>query len=120
MNEKESKSLFKRVLKELGVYGLYKSNYKELHIKYDTIFAKYDSKEFYTQVFDKYVSYNLSMCKYLDYAFEWIKTRQGPYFWNSIYGILLEIEKNSIEIDSEEFNSLKKEFLRKNYGKENI
>lgn len=120
MNEKESKSLFKRVLKELGVYGLYKSNYKELHIKYDTIFAKFNPKEFYTQVFGRYVSYNLSMCKYLDFAFEWEKTSQGSYYWNCIYGMLLEIEKNSIKIDSEEFNRLKKEFLMKNYGKESI
>jgi len=120
MNEKESKSLFKRVLKELGVYGLYKSTYNKMHYKYETIFTKYNSKEFYTQVFDKYKFYKLSMCKYLDFAFKWIETKQGPYFWNCIYGILLEIEKNSIKIDSEQFNSLKKEFLRKNYGKENI
>jgi hypothetical protein len=120
MNEKESKNLFKRVLKELGVYGLYKYTYEKMHYKYETIFTKYDSKEFYTQVFDKYVSYNLSMCKYLDFAFNWNGTEQGPYFWNSIYGILLEIEKNSIKIDSEEFNILKTDFLKKNYGKESI
>lgn len=120
MNEKESKRLFKRVLKELGVYGLYKSAYEKMHYKYETIFTKYDSKEFYTQVFGRYVSYNLSMCKYLDFAFEWCETTQGSYFWNSIYGILLEIEKNSIKIDSEEFNRLKTDFLKKNYGKENI
>lgn len=120
MNEKESKRLFKRVLKELGAYGLYKSTYKNMHDKYETIFTKYDSKEFYTQVFNKYNVYSLSMCKYLDFAFEWYTTNQGSYYWNSIYGILLEIEKNSIKIDSEEFNILKTDFLKKNYGKENI
>lgn len=120
MNEKESKRLFKRVLKELGAYGLYKSTYEKMHYKYETIFAKYDSKEFYTKVFDNYVSYSLSMCKYLDFAFNWNGTEQGSCYWYSIYSILLEIEKNSIKIDSEEFNDLKKEFLRKNYGKENI
>ena len=120
MNEKESKNLFKRVLKELGVYGLYKYTYEKMHYKYETIFTKYDSKEFYTQVFDKYKFSKISMCKYLDFAFEWCNTNQGSYFWNSIYGILLEIEKNSIKIDSEEFNRLKKEFLLKNYGKESI
>ena len=120
MNEKESKNLFKRVLKELGVYGLYKSTYEKMHYKYETIFTKYDSKKFYTQVFNKYKFSKISMCKYLDFAFNWSETEQGPYFWNSIYGILLEIEKNSIKIDSEEFNILKTDFLKKNYGKENI
>lgn len=120
MNEKESKSLFKRVLKELGAYVLYKLNYRELHNKYDTMFLSLSDKEFYIQVFNKYNVYSLSMCKYLDFAFEWEKTSQGSYYWNSIYNILLDIEKNSIKIDSEEFNRLKKEFLLKNYGKESI
>ena len=120
MNEKESKRLFKRVLKELGAYGLYKYTYKKMHYKYETVFAKYDSKEFYTHVFDIYKFHKLSMCKYLDFSFEWSLTKQGSYYWNSIYGVLLEIEKNSIKIDSEEFNRLKKEFLRNNYGKESI
>ena len=120
MNEKESKNIFKRVLKELGAYGLYKSNYNKMHYKYETIYTKYDSKEFYTQVFDRFKIYEISMCKYLDFAFEWCETTQGPYFWNCIYNILLKIEKNSIKIDSEEFNRLKKEYLMKNYGKENI
>ena len=70
------KERFLRFLKEEGVYGEWVYNLSQQHTQTDLDFWKFGLKKIFNE--------KEKCAEAIFYAFDWVDTRQGCYFWSKL------------------------------------